>query len=45
MRPLVVLAALACVVGALWLVMAVSGVPGLLPDGLENRLRDLPGLG
>ena len=35
----------ACVVGALWLVMAVSGVPGLLPDGLENRLRDLPGLG
>ena len=34
----------ACVVGAMWLVMAVSGVPGLLPDGLENWLRGLPGL-
>ncbi|WP_018155957.1 TIGR02611 family protein [Demetria terragena] len=42
---LVGLATLIVVLAIFWALFAISGVPGFFPDGIENWLKDLPGLG
>lgn len=34
----------ACVVGALWVVLILSGVPGFIPDPVHGWLTGLPGV-
>ncbi|TWE12912.1 uncharacterized protein (TIGR02611 family) [Rudaeicoccus suwonensis] len=43
-KALVGLVVCAFVLGAMWAMFAISGVPGLLPDSIENLLRKLPGV-
>lgn len=44
-RGLLGLATLVIVLAIFWGLFAVAGVPGLLPDTLEDLLRQVPGLG
>lgn len=44
-RALVGLATLALVLAIFWGLFALTGVPGLFPDALEDLLRQVPGLG
>lgn len=43
-RGLVGLATLVLVLAVFWALFAVAGVPGLLPDALEDLVRQVPGL-
>jgi len=44
-KGLALLAAIAGVIAVFWLLFLISGVPGLIPDGVEQWLKALPGLG
>lgn len=44
-RGLVGLATLALVLALFWALFAVTGVPGIMPDAVEEVLRQVPGLG
>jgi uncharacterized protein (TIGR02611 family) len=44
-KGLVLLATIAAVAAVFWLLFLISGVPGYLPDVVEQWLRRVPGLG
>jgi uncharacterized protein (TIGR02611 family) len=45
MKGLVLLGTLIALAAVFWLLFKISGVPGLFPDGIENWITGLPGLG
>lgn len=44
-KAVVTLLTIALVLAIFYALFAVSGVPGLLPDGVEDELHQMPGLG
>ena len=44
-KGVVLLVTTAAVAAIFWLLFWISGVPGFFPDGIEDWLRRLPGLG